>query len=111
VQWVRTSLGADQIRFAQLMGVHPTTAYRWEAKEHLAQPLKIEPFQLQILAVLKQQLEARQTTAERAKFAEAVLQGLLIGGGLFALFRLLQVAFEPDARKPQRRAKNRKRPA
>ena len=99
IQWVRTSLGADFIRFAQLVGVHPTTAYRWEAQERLHEQAKVEPFQLQILTVLKQQLEARRTNEERAQFAENVLAGLLIGGSLLALFRLLQVAFEEPERR------------
>ncbi len=99
VQAIRALLGADPTRFSQLLGVHPTTLYRWEAR--LGDVAKIEPFQLQILTVLKQQLEARRTSEERARFAEAVLTGLLVGGGLFALFKLLQVAFDgaPEQRR------------
>jgi hypothetical protein len=80
--------------------VNASTLYRWETST--TEPLKIDPFPLQLLTVLQQQLRARKSEADRRKFAEAVLGGLAVGGGLLALFTLLQAVFDDGPAKQRR---------
>ena len=81
----------DLPRFAQLLGVHATTVYRWELAA--GQAIRIEPLQLQLLSVLQQQLHERQRTAARNELAETITKGLLVGGTMLGLFKLLDAAF------------------
>lgn len=87
VRHLREQLGLTQQQFASLLGVHSTTLYRWEASGLVA--LRIEPFQLQILRALQQQIERPGND-----LAEALGKALLVGGGLLALYVLLQDLFE-----------------
>jgi hypothetical protein len=91
VSALRNALAMNLGQFAQLIGVNHSTLWRWEAAG--AEEIRIDPLQGQLLTVLHQQIAARRTESERRKFAEMLLAGLLIGGGMLALFKLLEAAF------------------
>lgn len=94
---LRQALGLDASHFAQLIGVHPSTIYRWEAMGDA--PIKIEPFQMQLLAVLTRQVNAVEAASSKA-LGDAILQGILVGGATFGLFKLLEAVFaEPEPRR------------
>lgn len=82
---IRTRMGLTQTQFAELLGVAASTVSRWE---RLA---KVDPMQARILEVIGL-LEVRDAEAWDQTCAE-LKQALLVGGGLFALYRLLSVAF------------------
>jgi transcriptional regulator with XRE-family HTH domain len=92
VRELRAALHLDPTHFAQLLGVHPSTLYRWEAAGDV--PVRVEPFQQQILAVLQGQVAAPRGTNE--DLGETILKGLLVGGAMFGLFKLLEAAFSED---------------
>ncbi|MBI5536031.1 MAG: hypothetical protein HY898_25145 [Deltaproteobacteria bacterium] len=98
IRQLRSSLGMDPTRFAQLLGIHPSSLYRWEAAGELQ--IRVEPFQSQVLAALQQQVAQRQAPAQ-ADLGQAILAGLLIGGGLLGLYKLLEAVF--DEPKPRRK--------
>jgi len=93
VRQLRMLLGLNPAHFAQLIGVHPSTLYRWEAAGDGA--LKIEPFQLQILAVMGRHGDAA--------LGETILQGLLYGGPMLGLFKLLEAGYGPQGSLPTKR--------
>lgn len=84
VRAVRVALGLDPARFSQLLGVHSSTVYRWEAAGESAP--RIEPLQRQILAVAEQ-------VSSREGAGSSVLDGLLLGGPMLGLYRLLEFAY------------------
>lgn len=97
VQRLRQALGLSVPHFAQVLGVAHTTAYRWE----LAGPagVRIEPMQLGVVLVLQDKLgtKARSQTRDVGRDIEKALR---VGGPVFALYRLLDAAFNigsPDA--------------
>jgi transcriptional regulator with XRE-family HTH domain len=92
VRELRVALRLDPAHFAQLLGVHPSTLYRWEAAGDV--PVRVEPFQQQILAVLQGQVAAPRGGNE--DLGETILKGLLVGGAMFGLFKLLEAAFSED---------------
>lgn len=89
VRELRTALRLDPTRFAQLLGVHPSTLYRWEATGDV--PVRAEPLQRQLLAVLQDQIAAPKGADEN--LGETISKGLLIGGAMFGLFKLLEAVF------------------
>lgn len=89
---------ADQ--FAALLGVHPATLYRWEAKG--SEPVRLDPMQLRLLVALQEQAQQHQSDEARSDWAQGLITALLIGGGLFALFKLLEAVFENNS-DPKRR--------
>lgn len=111
VRELRQALKMEPAHFAQLLGVHPSTLYRWEAAA--LGDIRVEPFQQQILAVLQNQIERNAQPSE--SLGDAILKGLLIGGALLGLFQLLQSAYgeEPLALKGTagRNRLSRKRPS
>ena len=76
---------------SQVLGVHPSTIYRWETAG--PSPVRVDQMQFQILAVVDREIGKRKTAEGRAKLAEEILNGLIVGGGLFALFKILQAVF------------------
>jgi len=92
VRELRAALRLDPTHFAQLLGVHPSTLYRWEAAGDV--PVRVEPFQQQILAVLQDQVAAPRGANE--DLGETILKGLLVGGAMFGLFKLLEAAFSDE---------------
>lgn len=95
VRRIRVSLGLEPARFAQLLGVHPSTLYRWEQAE--ASTVRVEPLQLQLLTALDQRVSVR-SPQETTDLGEAIVTGLLVGGSLFALYKLLEAVFDDERR-------------
>ncbi len=93
VRELRQSLKMEPTHFAQLVGVHPSTLYRWEAAGEMA--IRVEPFQQQIMAVLKQQTGSPQSKASEG-IGDAIVKALLVGGAMFGLYKLLEAAFSED---------------
>lgn len=99
IKALREALGFTADHFAGLMGVHPATLYRWEAKGD--EPARLDPMQLRILMALQDELKKKQTTKAQAEWGEALLSALIIGGGLFALYKVLEAVYEEQ--EPRRR--------
>lgn len=99
VRKLRMAIRLGPAHFAQLLGVHPSTLYRWEAAGDV--PVRVEPFQQQILAVLQGQVAAPQRASE--DLGETILNGLLVGGAMFGLYRLLEAAFSEEQPPANRR--------
>jgi hypothetical protein len=97
IRQIRTDLAMEPAQFAQLLGVHPSSLYRWENAGSAA--VRIDPLQLQLLTVLQQQINDRAAQA-RADLGKVILTGLLLGGGLLGLFYLLDAAYG-DQRRPR----------
>lgn len=92
IRGLREALGMKSEQFAGLLGVHPSSLYRWEAKGDEA--VRLDPMQLRILTVLRDELNRKPPEA-RTEWGEALLSALLVGGGLFALFKVLEAVFTP----------------
>jgi len=72
---LRTSLDISVTDFAKLVGVHPSTLYRWEGQD----VCKADPLQIALLTVLQEQVQT-QDKLWRARLREIVqIQGLLPG--------------------------------
>lgn len=93
VQSLRSALGLDPTHFAQLLGIHPSTLYRWEAAKDTE--IRVEPFQQQILAVLQRRV-GLAPKGEVEDLGDVILKGLLVGGAMFGLYKLLEAAFSDD---------------
>ena len=92
VRTLRKDLGLTVPQFAELLGASPPSVWRWEAAG--AQPARIEPFQLRLLALVQQQ--AAKPAAAREAFIAGVISGLAVGGGLLGLYKLLDAVFADD---------------
>ncbi len=88
VKELREALNLSRSHFAPLVGVHVATVYRWE--EAGTNAVRIEPFQLQLLAVIQDRVDA---IAAPEKLGETILKALLTRGPLFGLYKLLESAF------------------
>ena len=96
VRAIRETLGLSPLNLANLLGVHLTTVYRWEAQG--AQQLRLEPLQHSLLL----QMQKRLRQGPPQDLGQQLLQGLLIGGTLVGLAYLLADLAEPN---PKRRTK------
>ncbi|MBN8525000.1 MAG: hypothetical protein J0M02_06680 [Planctomycetes bacterium] len=83
---LRTKLGMSIQQFSQLLGVHHSTAYRWEQAGTKA--VVLDSLQERVLTHLEQRL-AEQTAKEREAWTDSLLKTLLVGGTLVALAFLL----------------------
>ncbi|WAS91921.1 helix-turn-helix domain-containing protein [Nannocystis punicea] len=92
IRELREKLGMTPEQFAGLLGVHPSSLYRWEAKHD--DVVRLDPMQLRILTALRDELNRKQHPREQAEWGQVLLTALLIGGGLFALFKLLEAVFD-----------------
>jgi hypothetical protein len=104
VRTIRSRFGMTAETFAQVVGVHIVTVFRWEAAGPNELPL--EPRQLQILSLMHQQLEQKRSN-ETSELGKAIVGGIIAGGGLAGLFYLLREVFEPP---PVRRSGGAARP-
>lgn len=97
IRELREALGMTPEQFAGLLGVHQSSLYRWEAKGE--EVVRLDPMQVRLLVVIREQL-VQKRPEERVEWGKALLAALVIGGGLFALFKLLEVVFadSPTAR-------------
>ncbi len=84
VQAIRRAGGLTPNNFAQLLGVVPSTVYRWEGSK----APKIDPAQKQIMTIFARQIERKP---ERGK---AIIDGLMVGGTMRGLWILLRAEFQ-----------------
>lgn len=80
---LKNSLGLTTQHLASLVGVHPTTVYRWESQGHAE--LRLEPLQHGLLVRLQRQADLR----EPKSFGQELVEGLVVGGTLVGLAVLL----------------------
>lgn len=83
---VRSGLDLSASQFAQLLGVHASTLYRWESAKGSC---RIGPLQLQIIAVVQVRLRELRASG-RQTLSVRLQRALLVNGNLFALGTLLQ---------------------
>ena len=95
VRALRARLGIGVPQLAELVGASPASVYRWEAAG--AAVASIEPFQARLLGLLAQQVPAAPT-AQSDSFANALVSGLLVGGGLLGLYHLLDAVFSDNVK-------------
>lgn len=95
VRELREALRLTPQQFASLVGVSPSTISRWELAGN--DVLRPEPLQLQLLTVIEQELGKRPTAGSRDAFVDEIGRALLIGGGLLALYKLLDAMFGAKA--------------
>lgn len=82
----RLALRLDVGLFAQLLGVNPSSVYRWE---HAAASPNIEPMQQRLLAEI-----AYQVARGRGKsLGKTIRSAILIRGPLYGLYKLLEAEF------------------
>jgi len=86
---VRFSLSVPQL--ADVVGASVSSVYRWESLG--GRPAKIDAGQLRLLRLMQQQIEAPSF----GRLTKDVAQGLLVGGGMLALYRLLRFVYEGPA--------------
>lgn len=88
---VREALGLSVGAFTQLMGVNPSTIYRWETAPGAVE--KAAPFQAALLVVLGELVRCGHGAESGAQIASAIQ----VGGSLRGLHFVLQT-FYSDAR-------------
>jgi len=91
---LRTRLGINTQQLASLLGVHPTTVYRWE--NQMDQTLRLEQLQHGLLL----RLQERARTQEPKSLGQQLVEGLVVGGTLVGLALLLSDLINPT--KPRR---------
>lgn len=94
IRKLRTDLGMTPADFAALLGVHPSSIYRWENAD--AEEVHIEPLQFRLLTVLQQEVNKRKTAQAQAELGKAIVGALIVGGALFGLFTLLATIFKEE---------------
>jgi transcriptional regulator with XRE-family HTH domain len=85
VQRLRQQIGWSAQQFADLLGVHASTVYRWEGTDA---PLSVDPLQRDLLMALNEWW-ARSAPAQRANLRDKVQTAKVRGGNLRALRTLL----------------------
>lgn len=83
VKRIRADYGLSALELAQLLGVHPSTVYRWEGCEW--EDAKIDGAALRLLQVIE---DAWPTVPPGQVSAD-----IRVGGGLYAMYRILGVFF------------------
>jgi transcriptional regulator with XRE-family HTH domain len=83
---LRESLGMNAFAFAEVLGVHVSSLYRWEASQN--QQLRMDPLQAQIVEQLGARLR-QQSAQQRKDTGEQIVKALLAGGALVALAFML----------------------
>jgi hypothetical protein len=86
---IRLWLALEPPMFAQLLGVHSSSVYRWEASEHRA--CRIDPLRLQLLALID--AISDDDPFVRTYLARQVRGQLLVSGTLGGLRVLLAYQF------------------
>jgi hypothetical protein len=81
---LRDALGLEPFAWADVMGVHVATIYRWETSE----VVKMDPLQRRIADALHHQLPAMPSAA-RKELGVRVRNALVAGGPLVGLYELL----------------------
>lgn len=83
----REALGLSAESFAQLLGVNPSTVYRWEAAPGAIE--KVVPFQAALLAVLDELVRR----GHGAEFGEQITSAIQVGGSLRGLHLVLRTFY------------------
>lgn len=99
VRHIRTTLGLNPQAFANLLGVHLTTVYRWEAAGPLE--MRLEPLQSALLLRLRQ----KATDAKPEATGQRLIEALLVGGTLVGLAALLSDLIQPPPPPKRKRRK------
>jgi hypothetical protein len=86
VQRIRQGLELTTRGLADLVGVHSSSVHRWELRGE--SEVKLERFPLQLLELARFALKQRGAK----KFVKELRFAFVTGGGLFALYRLLDFA-------------------
>lgn len=94
VKRIREAMGMNSSQFAQFMGVHVSSTYRWESEGH--HMVRVDAMRLQFLTCLQQELHRFKNEESRALFTQKVRGGLIVGGSLLALYKVLQSHFDDD---------------
>lgn len=81
---LRDALGLEPFAWADVIGVHVATIYRWETSD----VVKMDPLQRRIVDALHQRLPA-MPAAERKDLGARVRNALVGGGPLVGLYELL----------------------
>lgn len=90
IRSLREGLGLNVHGFAEILGVHVSTLYRWEASRG---NVAMDPLQGRILDQLAVKLQAKQIE-ERRQLGEQIKRLLLVGGALVALGFLIKAITE-----------------
>jgi transcriptional regulator with XRE-family HTH domain len=85
VKQLREGLGLNAYAFAEILGVHVSTLYRWEQARG---QVNMDLLQARILERLAEQLQVKKE-AEQKQLGEDLKNALLVGGALVALALLL----------------------
>lgn len=89
---LRLAMGLSPSALAEILGVHASTVYRWEAAGDRI--IHVDSMQAKILAALSSEVSKRKAAESQAEFGAAIGAAVLIGGGLFALFKVLEEVFD-----------------
>jgi hypothetical protein len=101
VERLRVALGMSVPQFAQLLGVHLGTAYRWESKT--GEELRLDPLHEALLLHLHRGVQERRRQADREAWGKKLVAGVLLGGTLAGLAVLLAELSTGSARRTRRR--------
>ena len=88
---LRSSLGLKPNAFAAILGVHPSSLYRWESA--CGEEVLVDPLQVHLLVSLHDVVKKRSSGAQK-ELGQQLFRALILKGALFALFTLLKVVFE-----------------
>lgn len=102
VRLLREGLGMAVPQFAQLLGIHVATAYRWELAAETA--LRLDPLHESLLLHLRRTVDARRRQVDREAWGKQLAAGVLIGGTLAGLALLLsELSGAPRRSRPRAR--------
>lgn len=87
----RTDLGFNRAQFADLVGVHVGTLYRWEAAGPAG--TRLDPLQQRLLIALRAELDQHPSAEARIAWGASLATALVVRGSLFALYKLLEAVF------------------
>lgn len=87
IEQIREALRMSPPQFAQLLGVHISTVYRWASAGDAY--VKLDPLHASLLARIQASLSERTAKGEWEDWAEQILKALLIGGTLAGLAIIL----------------------
>lgn len=86
---LRLKLDISLARFAELVGVAPSTVWRWECTKG---DLRMDPGASRIVTLLMCEVEQR-TPEECMRFSRDITEALVLGGGLRALWVVMRSAY------------------